>query len=151
MTTLAKLNAHVQALHRDALPDEFNEPDASSAELFFAKQMADPEVLVLLADDGEAPVGYLFGEELHRRANPFTAAVSVLYVHHMAVAPDARRRGVGRVLMNAAEAEAANRGLAGVRLDTWGFNASAHKFFENLGYTPYNIKMQRMFGTAAPQ
>jgi GNAT superfamily N-acetyltransferase len=139
------LFAHVQALHRDALPWEFSDPDALAAEQLFTQQLADPEVLVLLAHRDEKPLGYLFGKELHRRANAFTTATSIFYVHHMAVAPDARRSGVGRALMGAAEAEAAKRGLVGVRLNTWAFNTSAHRFFERLGYAPYSINLQRMF------
>ncbi len=143
--SLAQLFAHVQALHRDALPWEFIDPDVLAAEHSFAQQMTDPEVLVLLAYRDEEPIGYLLGKELHRQANLFTAATSFFHVHQMAVTPDARRSGVGRALMGAAEAEAAKRGLAGVRLNTWAFNTSAHRFFERLGYAPYNIAMQRMF------
>jgi ribosomal protein S18 acetylase RimI-like enzyme len=141
---VARLSVHLQALHREACPALFNAPDIQAAAKFFLQQMAEPEVLVLLAHRNEKPLGYLFGKEVHSPANPFTAAVSLFYVHHMAVAPDARRSGVGRMLMSNTEAEAGTRGLASVRLNTWAFNTTAHRFFERVGYAPLSINMERV-------
>jgi ribosomal protein S18 acetylase RimI-like enzyme len=60
-----------------------------------------------------------------------------MYVALLAVAPEARGTGLGRRLMAEAEAEAAARGLTGVWLDTFSFQAPG--FYERLGY--------RVFGT----
>lgn len=146
LDALAALHVQVQALHAQALPQEFNAPDAEAAREFFERQLYEPGVLALLAEeDGRVPVGYLFAREFHRDPNPFTVELHVLYVDQMGVAPNARRTGVGRALMAAAEAEARNRSLHGIRLNTWTFNGSAHRFFERAGFYPYSMNMQLRF------
>lgn len=58
-----------------------------------------------------------------------------LYVKYLAVVERARTLGVGRALMNRAEEEARKRGLAGVYLDTYDFQAPG--FYEKLGYAEF--------------
>jgi ribosomal protein S18 acetylase RimI-like enzyme len=60
-----------------------------------------------------------------------------LLVKMLWVAEDARRRGLGALLMQKAEAEAVRRGCHAAWLDT--SNARARRFYEKLGY--------RVFGT----
>ena len=55
------------------------------------------------------------------------------YVRTVAVAPEARHRGVGRQLMDAAEGEIFNRG-PNVFLLVSAWNASAQRFYEVRGY-----------------
>lgn len=55
-----------------------------------------------------------------------------LYVKFLAVSQQARSLGVGRKLMEEAEAEARRRGLAGVYLDTFDFQAPG--FYVKCGY-----------------
>jgi GNAT superfamily N-acetyltransferase len=54
-----------------------------------------------------------------------------------------RRRGIGRVLMDRAEIWARERGCSIVRLTSSSTRTTAHRFYENLGYT--NIKTQYSF------
>jgi len=54
-----------------------------------------------------------------------------------------RRSGVGRVLVDAAEAWARQQGCAVVRLWSSSTRTEAHRFYEGLGYT--NIKTQYSF------
>lgn len=46
-----------------------------------------------------------------------------------------RRQGVGRALMAQMERHARDRGLTGIRLETWDFQARG--FYERLGFTVY--------------
>ena len=54
-----------------------------------------------------------------------------------------RRLGVGRALMNRAEAWASGRGCSIVRLSSSVTRGAAHQFYEDIGYT--NIKTQYSF------
>jgi ribosomal protein S18 acetylase RimI-like enzyme len=140
---LAALNQAVQQLHHDWSAAEYLVPDPRAAEEFFLAKVGDPSALVLVAERGGHPVGFLYGQELHRPANPFTVEVTVLYVEQVAVLPERRRSGVGRALFHAAEAAAAKRGLDGVRLETSAQNTAAQKFFERLGYDAYSVRMKK--------
>jgi len=55
-----------------------------------------------------------------------------LYVEHLAVAPDARTKGIGKQLMMKAEAEARCRGCRYAAVDTFSFQA--RPFYEKHGY-----------------
>jgi GNAT superfamily N-acetyltransferase len=57
-----------------------------------------------------------------------------------------RRQGIGRALMEAAEAWAAEQGIGAVRLNSSSTRAAAHRFYEAIGYT--NIKTQYSFAKA---
>ena len=61
----------------------------------------------------------------------------------LAVAPRARRTGVGRALMRAAEDYARSLRLGSVTLNTWVFNTAAHDFYERLGYERLHMTMRR--------
>ncbi len=147
---LATLNAVVQRLHHEALPDEFKEPDQDGAAAFFAGQLVRREIAAFVADVDADAVGYAFAEELRRADNPFTFTRSALYVHHVAVVPGEQRRGAGRALMTAVDDEARRRGLDEVRLDYWSFNSRARRFFGSLGFQPFNERTRRALRDCTP-
>lgn len=67
--------------------------------------------------------------------NPATLAPEEAHVRVLGVAPDARRRGVGRILMNHCADVARQSGKARLTLNTSSQNSSAQKFYESLGFT----------------
>ena len=73
-------------------------------------------------DAGGAIVGGLWGR----------TGYGMLFVELLALGP-ARGMGLGRQVMSLAEAEAHRRGLSGIWLDTWTFQAPG--FYERLGFT----------------
>ncbi|WP_397428725.1 GNAT family N-acetyltransferase [Pseudofrankia sp. BMG5.37] len=143
VVALGRLNAVVQELHARTHPTEFCAPDATAAASFFREKLDQPNVLVLLAEEGGRTVGYLYAEEQHREANLFRPRSSVLEIHQICTRSDRRRGGVGRALMTAAEQHAVSWGLDGLRLSTGSFNTDAQQFFASLGYVPYSIRLMR--------
>ncbi|MDP9474679.1 MAG: GNAT family N-acetyltransferase [Actinomycetota bacterium] len=63
------------------------------------------------------------------------------YVSDVAVAPEAEGRGLGRVLMGAAEAWARARGYRTIALDAFAANARARAVYRRLGYEEDTVKM----------
>jgi GNAT superfamily N-acetyltransferase len=93
---------------------------------FFA---ADPLSRVQVADaDGEV-VG-LAATHLVPRLDSELLSCRIV---DLVVAPDHRRRGVGRMLLEAAEAEAGNRGAQRLDLTSGDWRPDAHCFYERLG------------------
>ena len=70
-------------------------------------------------------------------------AVGSWYVDALAVAEDARRRGVARALLADAEAIARDKGATGVSLDTGLENAPARRLYEASGYEQRDIRRAR--------
>ncbi|WP_432511046.1 GNAT family N-acetyltransferase [Kineococcus sp. SYSU DK001] len=137
------LNAHVQRLHLQVAPGQFAPIDEVAPHDFFAERLASGDDLFWIAEMDSRTVGYLYAVEVHREANPFTTEQHTLYIHHLAVDPTLRRRGVGSALFAAAEEYATTHHLSGLRLDSWLFNEAAHAFFRRQGFEPFLARFAR--------
>jgi GNAT superfamily N-acetyltransferase len=141
---IARLNAHVQGWHAARYPDVFYsnpEPDALVA--YFNDRLSDPTCTAFLA--GDPPIGYALCQLQTRDASIFSPAIRRLMVDHIAVAPEARRQGHGRALLQAARNLARELAVDEILLDTWEANHEAHAFFRSEGYAP-----RRMLFRATP-
>ena len=139
---IARLNADVQALHAAALPTLFKPPTRSTLPVAEVRALlASPDARVLLAEVGGTAVGYAYVEIRRRPESGIRFAEISLYLHHLGVAPDQQGSGVGRALMDAVRALAADAGLTRVELDVWAFNARARRFFAQQGFATYNERM----------
>ncbi|MGZ0150853.1 N-acetyltransferase family protein [Kribbella sp. WER1] len=96
-------------------------------ETFFTR--SGPEAHLVAVYDG-AVVGYVRLQEKY----PFPEGSGVLAINGIAVAPDARRLGVGNALMTAATEEARSRGSRKITLHVHGVNAPARQLYERHGY-----------------
>ncbi|GAM45687.1 hypothetical protein NSK11_contig00022-0055 [Nocardia seriolae] len=139
---LAGLGMALHQLHVDDRPDVFRAVDLSALREFFRSQMVDG-MHVLLASIGPEAVGYLLAEHRRREADAFRQELSILYIHHLAVSPSARRNGIGGRLIDAAAAAARELKASGLRLDAWQFNTAAHDFFRAHGFSPMNVIFER--------
>ena len=66
-----------------------------------------------------------------------------MHLNHISVDPRFRRRGVGRSLYSAAEAEARSRDIEQLAMDHWTFNVDAAAFFGSLGFESFNVRMRK--------
>lgn len=140
LDALVRLNDAVQSLHAKLYPDKFKQrPDPSALRAFFAPRLP---AIALAEIDGEA-VGYVWREAQSRPETPFSPARPRLYVHHVAVAPRARRRGVGSALMRYVEQDAARQGLSEIALGVWTQNRDALAFFRARGFAETTATLQK--------
>ena len=102
------------------------EVDHDTYATIFTGLVTEPTVVLLVATDDGAVVGYLLGQ----RHVTFHAGGPVLWVEEVMVAEERRGTGVGRALMGAAEDRARTSGAAYVALAT----RRAADFYTVLGY-----------------
>ena len=142
--TVARLNAHVQGWHAAHYPDAFfAAPDPDALTAYFCDRLNDPDVTCFLA--GDPALGYALCSRQERGLSPFSPPIRRLLIDHIAVAPEARRQGIGRALLAAARALARDEQRDEVLLDTWEGNHEAHAFFEANGFS-----VRRMLYRALP-
>lgn len=144
VAALVRLNAHLQAWHATHYPDSFfPDPDPAALAAWFAERLADPACTAFLA--GEPAAGYGLCSLQTRAASPFSPGYRRLMIDQIAVAPEARRQGLGRALLDAARQLARDLGAEEILLDTWEGNTEAHAFFRANGFAP-----RRMLFRATP-
>jgi ribosomal protein S18 acetylase RimI-like enzyme len=142
--TLARLNAHVQSWHAAHYPEAFfPNPDLVALTAWFADRLADPACTAFLA--GDPALGYALCMLQTRDISIFSPGYRRLMIDHIAVAPQARREGHGRALLNAARHLARDLKVDEIMLDTWEANHDAHAFFRAAGFAP-----RRMLFRATP-
>jgi ribosomal-protein-alanine N-acetyltransferase len=108
--------AALAALHARALP-----PGWSEAEI--ARLMNLPHIIALLAL-GPEPMGLLLGWTIGEEAEILT----------LAVAPDVRRRGIGRALVEAGLVAAVARGAQSMFLEVGAGNLAARALYASAGF-----------------
>jgi ribosomal protein S18 acetylase RimI-like enzyme len=141
---LARLNAHVQGWHAAQYPDVFHaDPDPDGLIAYFEDRLADSNCTAFLT--GDPPLGYALCALQSREASVFSPAIRRLLIDHVAVAPEARRKGHGSALMQAARDLARDLKVDEILLDTWEANHEAHAFFRAAGFAP-----RRMLFRATP-
>jgi len=95
-----------------------------------AVETSRPDAIVLLAEEAGTPIGVLF---VSTRRDYFTAQPHG-HVEVVALDPGAQGRGLGRLLLEAAEGWARERGYVSITLNVFAGNTSALAFYERLGY-----------------
>lgn len=142
--TLARLNTHVQSWHAAHYPEAFfPNPDPKALTGYFADRLADPACTAFVA--GDPATAYALCQLITRETSIFSPGYRRLMVDHIAVAPEARRQGQGRALLDAARTLARDLKADEILLDTWAANTEAHAFFRAAGFEP-----RRMLFRATP-
>jgi len=107
------------------------EPDRAVARQFIASRLLRAESVVLLA---EAPDGGVLGFVQMYPSFSSLRAARICVLYDLFVVPEARRLGVGRILMDAAAAEARRMGAVAMVLSTSKTNLRAKRLYESLGW-----------------
>ncbi len=141
---IARLNNAVQQLHAEHYPDVFKFPtDPMEMETFFRDKIQADDSFVLMARISGNAVGYVWGQIQRKEENLFKHAQERIYICQLSVDLAHRRKGVGRELIRAVEHLAKEKGIHRIALDSWVFNDQAHRFFEALGFSTFNIIMSK--------
>ena len=109
----------IELWHATRVTRPWNEPKRDIA---FARRDAHSTVLVGLAA-GRVVATAMVGEDGHRG-----------WVYYVAIAPELQGKGLGRAIMDAAEAWLKQRGVWKAQLLVRADNAQASSFYEQLGY-----------------
>ena len=126
-------------LHQSFDGQRFVVPHESNFRRFFEAELAREDTVLLIAEIDAAPVAYAFV-----RIEP--ASIEELrdpaaWLHDLYVVPEARARGVGRRLVEAAFDAAHSLGSKSLMLGVSPQNASGRALFERMGFRPTMIEM----------
>ena len=121
------------------LPPWRTAPEVAAADhpiLLDALRRPTLDTLILVAlDPPPTRAGYVF---VNTDVDYFTKQPHA-HVEILAVTPEAVGRGLGRVLLEAAEAWARDRGYGAIGLNVFATNERARAVYEHLGYRPETV------------
>jgi ribosomal protein S18 acetylase RimI-like enzyme len=143
---LCDLIAELDDLHRDAHPDLFVKPQGLPRQYAdIARLIAGPDSTILVAADRESRCLYGFATLIIRclPESPVRPARRLVEIDNFCVSRSARRRGIGRALVEHSDHWAARRGLSSVELAVWEFNTGAIGFYEAVGFSAFLRRMVR--------
>ncbi|WP_306232832.1 GNAT family acetyltransferase [Agrococcus beijingensis] len=135
--TAADADAAVALWEAAGLTRPWNPPHTD-----FDRAIAGPDSAVLGLLDADGMVGtVMVGHDGHRG-----------WMYYLAVAPECRREGLGRMLVEAAEAWIGERGIVKAQLMVRADNADAAGFYRALGYQLQDAAVlgRRLDGAARP-
>ncbi len=146
LPAVARLAAKLVAQHhafdalRFFLPDRVEEGYA----WWFSQELPRDEVVLLVAEQEGAIVGYVYARMEERDWNALLDACGA--IHDIYVDEPARRAGVATRLIQAALRSLEAKGAPRVVLHTAAPNVVAQRFFEKLGFRRTMIEMTREAG-----
>ncbi len=146
-STVLGLFDQIDALHRERLPQIFQQPGGPPRDQeYFAGLLADANVLFLVAEaDGEL-VGFAHAILKAPPALPVFVPRRYAVVDSIVVSASFQGGGIGRSLMDKAQAWAVAGGATSIELNVYEFNAGAIAFYETLGYRTLSRKMRKELG-----
>lgn len=142
LEAVGRLGATLLRAHYDFDPQRFMQGGADAEAgyaWFLGTQLERPDSLVLVADDGDAVIGYLYAGLEPRNWKELRDEAG--FVHDILVHEDSRGAGIARLLIDAALARFRERGVPRAILWTAAKNTHAHRLFERLGFRNTMIEM----------
>jgi ribosomal protein S18 acetylase RimI-like enzyme len=142
---IARLLAEADALHAELVPGYFRRPDRSGrasrpthaergrTELERVLAAAD-EAMWVIADESGEIAGLVHAQIYDTPPQPALVPKRRCHIDSLIVTASARRRGLGRRLVEAASAWARTKGAAEVLLTVWAGNQAAEQFYGALGF-----------------
>ena len=143
MESLLVLQREVHDLHVAAEPHRYRQPTAQEVRRRFIELLDSEHTEIVVAEAEDQIVGYMVARYEHRDGHAMCPSRAFILVDALAVASNARRRGVGRRLMDAASDHARALDCEGVELDVRAFNHEALAFYEALGFKTEKRRMSR--------
>jgi ribosomal protein S18 acetylase RimI-like enzyme len=144
LPAVGRLGALLVRLHHEMDPQRFIAATPRTEQgyaSFLGTQLAEPGVVVLVAERGGAVVGYTYGGIEGHDWMSLRGPAGVL--HDIVVDPAHRGQGVGRMLLDATAAALEARGAPRVVLSTAQRNEAAQRLFERAGFRRTMVEMTR--------
>jgi ribosomal protein S18 acetylase RimI-like enzyme len=134
LAAVCSLGQVINRLHYEAWPNVFAPAsDPGADEAHWREGIEGEGCAAFVAEvDGEV-VGFITAS-VATENHPLLQPLFFARVRSVCVTPQARGQGIGRGLMELAEAWAMDAGAVEIRLNVWEFNASAVRLYKELGY-----------------
>ena len=99
--------------------------------------------LILIAELGESPVGYLLGRIFQEEVTADNGTGRMGLLDELYIEKSAIGNGLGQKLIDEMMSWMKEKGIYRVKLQVYAWNQSAIKIYENNGFAPYVLGMEK--------
>ncbi len=143
-SALCELFDELDALHRDHLPHMFQKPPGPARDRdYYLELIADEGVGFFVAGSGENILGFVHAAIRETPAIPLFVPRRYAVLIDLLVRSGYRNRGIGRMLVDKAQAWTIAEGATSIELNVYAFNKNAIAFYKDLGYQTISRKMSK--------
>ena len=131
----------VHNLHYNARPDIYKDGNPLPIEIFqdFLNNKKQLNYVYVI---NNKVIGILIAKILYTMENSILKGKKICFIDSIGVRKENRHKGVGKELYNNLKNAISSKGFDAIELNVWSFNESAIKFYESLGMTIKNMKME---------
>jgi len=130
------------SFHQQAAPTFFHESDSPPPTLATIESLLEENTGAwFLAEHQGEVIGFVTVQLRPPAQEPYLVPETRALVQNLGMLSAWRGQGIGRTLMEAAEAWARQRGATRLVLNVWEFNTGALSFYESLGYSGFSRNM----------
>lgn len=140
---LVKLIYQVHELHYQNRPDIYVDGNPLPTE-YFESIINDENSLNFVYVENGNILGLLMASKKQNNPISITRERVTYFIDDIVVDNNYRRKGIGKALYEYLVNQAQNDKIDSIELNVWAFNMSAIKFYESLGMTVKNMKLEKI-------
>lgn len=141
--SISTLVKEVHSLHVKNRPDVYVDVENPFTEERFKEILNDDKGKIFVVEDSNNEIiAYSIVEIMTTRNIPILKERKFVYIDDLCVSSNHRRKGIGRMLFKYIVDYAKKLGYDTLELTVWEFNSDAIKFYESLGMTTKNRRME---------
>jgi len=139
---LYEIFSEVDHMHRDAHPEIFRKAkNPEHIKAYYLQCIKKTDVVILVAEWKSEIVGAIICTLDVTSDIPVRVPRKYACIENITVSKICRKQGIGKSLIEAAQAWAEYRGATMMELTVWEFNQGAKNFYKKQGYQPTRSKM----------
>ena len=142
---LYELFSPVDQMHREAHPEIFKQAEyPADIKDYYRACIQDQGSMIIIAMEEHKVIGGVICSLETAAEIPILVPRTVACIENITVSPSYRKKGVGRLLVEAVQDWANQWNATAIELTVWEFNQDAAMFYNELGFIPYRRRMVKM-------
>lgn len=138
-----KLVYQVHKIHYENRNDIYTDGNPFPKE-YFNNIINDNKYLNYVYEENNQILGLLIASKKTNNNVPIAKLRTTYFIDDIVVDNNYRRKGIGKILYNYLLEKAKNNKIDSIELNVWSFNKDAIKFYEELGMSVKNMKLEHL-------
>lgn len=138
-----RLIYQIHEMHMKSRPDIYRDGNPLPI-AYFERCISDANALNYVYEKNGSIVGVIMATKKKSRDIPISQERYVYFIEDIVVDKEYRKQGIGKELYLFLENRAREEDVDGIELNVWAFNEAALKFYESLGMSVKNMKLEQV-------